>query len=67
MHDRCDKVDAHHLNPRYTSSDDGTKSNDKNTYIDDDNNNASKSMVSSDADNDNFAMVLGTPEKSAKN
>ncbi len=63
-HDRRDKVDAHHLDPHYTSSNDKTKNDDENTYVDNDD--ASKSMASSDADNDNFAVALGMPAKGAK-
>ncbi len=63
-HDRHNKVDSHHLNPRYISSDDGTNNDDENTYVDD--NNASKLTASSDTNKDNFSVVLGMPGKSAK-
>jgi hypothetical protein len=62
--DRCKKVDAHHLDPRYTSSNDETKNNDNDTYVKD--NEASMSMASSNSDDKNFAVALGTPAKDAK-
>ncbi len=64
MCDRRDKVDAHHLNPSYTSSDDETKNDDENTYVNDD---MSKSMASSDADDDNFAIAFAPPANVPKN
>jgi hypothetical protein len=63
--DRCDKVDAHHLDLHYTSSDDETKNNDetKNKYVNDDD--ASKSTASSNADDNNFAVAIKMPAKNA--
>jgi hypothetical protein len=62
--DRRNKVDVHHLDPRYTSSDAKTKNDDKNTYIND--NDTSKLTASSDADDNNFAVALETPAKGEK-
>ena len=66
---RCDdrdcrkKIEAHHANNCYTSSNDETKNHDKNTDVDDDN--VSRSTASSDADDDNLAVAIETPAKSA--
>ena len=64
MRDRRDKVDAHHLDLRYTSSNDKTKNDNENTYVNDDD--ALKSMASSKADDDNFAVALGMTAKGEK-
>ena len=62
---RREKIDAHHLDNRYTSSDDETKNDDENTYVDNDDD-VSRSTASSGVDDDNFAVALGTPEKNSK-
>ena len=62
-HDRCKKIETHHANNRYTSSDDETKNVDENTDVDDDY--VLRSTASSDADNDYFAVAIKTPAKSA--
>ena len=59
---RRKKAKAHHVDNRYTSSDDDTKFYDKHTDVDKDN--VSRSTVSSDAANDNF-VVFESPAKLA--
>jgi hypothetical protein len=51
---------VHHANNRYTSSDNGTKNDDKNTDVDNDD--ISRSTASGDADDENF-VVFESPAK----
>ncbi len=50
--------------PHYTSSDNETKNDDKNTYVNNDD--TSKLTASSDANDDNFVVALGTWAKGEK-
>ena len=61
--DRRKKIEAHHADSRYTSSDDESKNDDENTDVDDDD--VSRSTASSDAGDDNFAVAIETPAKNA--
>ena len=61
--DRRKKIEAHHADNRYTSSDDESKNDDENTDVDDDD--VSRSTASSDAGDDNFAVAIETPAKNA--
>jgi hypothetical protein len=57
------KIEAHHADNRYTSSNDESKNDGKNTDVDNDN--LLRSTASSDADDDNFAVAIETPAKNA--
>jgi hypothetical protein len=60
--DRRKKVEAHHADNRYTSSDDESKNDHEDTDVDDDDGSL-RSTASSSADNDNFAMAIDAPAK----
>ncbi len=60
--DRCKKIEAHHADNCYTSSDDDTKIVGKNTDIGDDED-VLRSTASGDAEDDNFVVAIESPAK----